>query len=81
MKSSTTSRPLAQRASAVANLAQAKAQRDQAELDLSYTTVRAAQPSVPAWDEEMDLVGNVVAQFEQRERALVGHEGLLWADG
>ena len=34
----------AQRASAVANLAQAKAQRDQAELNLSYTTVRAAEP-------------------------------------
>jgi membrane fusion protein, multidrug efflux system len=34
----------AQRASAVANLAQAKAQRDQAELNLSYTTVTAAQP-------------------------------------
>jgi membrane fusion protein (multidrug efflux system) len=33
----------AQRASAVANLAQAKAQRDQAELNLSYTTVTAAQ--------------------------------------
>jgi membrane fusion protein, multidrug efflux system len=34
----------AQRNSAVANLAQAEAQRDQAELNLSYTTVRAAQP-------------------------------------
>ena len=34
----------AQRKSAVANLAQAEAQRDQAELNLSYTTVRAAQP-------------------------------------
>ena len=33
----------AQRASAVANLAQAQAQRDQAELNLSYTTVTAAQ--------------------------------------
>jgi membrane fusion protein (multidrug efflux system) len=33
----------AQRASAVANLAQAKAQRDQADLNLSYTTVTAAQ--------------------------------------
>ena len=34
----------AQRNSAVASLAQAKAQRDQAQLNLSYTTVRAAQP-------------------------------------
>ena len=34
----------AQRNSAVANLAQAKAQRDQAQLNLSYTTVTAAQP-------------------------------------
>ncbi|MCA6126009.1 HlyD family secretion protein [Bradyrhizobium sp. WSM 1704] len=34
----------AQRKSAVANLAQMQAQRDQAELNLSYTTVRAAQP-------------------------------------
>jgi membrane fusion protein (multidrug efflux system) len=33
----------AQRASAIANLAQAKAQRDQAQLNLSYTTVQAAQ--------------------------------------
>jgi membrane fusion protein, multidrug efflux system len=35
---------VAQRASAVANLAQAKAQRDQAQLNLSYTTVTADQP-------------------------------------
>jgi membrane fusion protein, multidrug efflux system len=34
----------AQRESAVASLAQAKAQRDQAQLNLSYTTVTAAQP-------------------------------------
>ena len=34
----------AQHNSAVANLAQAKAQRDQAKLNLSYTTVTAAQP-------------------------------------
>ena len=34
----------AQRSSAVASLAQAEAQRDQAQLNLSYTTVRAAQP-------------------------------------
>ena len=34
----------AQRNSAVASLAQAKAQRDQAELNVSYTTVTAAQP-------------------------------------
>ena len=34
----------AQRNSAVANLAQAEAQRDQAKLNLSYTTVTAAQP-------------------------------------
>ncbi|HYZ41993.1 MAG TPA: HlyD family secretion protein, partial [Stellaceae bacterium] len=35
---------VAQRASALANLAQAKAQRDQAQLNLSYTIVRADQP-------------------------------------
>jgi membrane fusion protein, multidrug efflux system len=34
----------AQRNTAVANLAQAKAQRDQAQLNLSYTTLAAAQP-------------------------------------
>jgi membrane fusion protein, multidrug efflux system len=34
----------AQRSSAVASLAQAKARRDQAQLNLSYTTVTAAQP-------------------------------------
>jgi membrane fusion protein, multidrug efflux system len=34
----------AQRNSALANLAQAQAQRDQAQLNLSYTTVTAAQP-------------------------------------
>jgi membrane fusion protein, multidrug efflux system len=34
----------AQRNSALANLAQAKAQRDQAQLNLSYTTLTAAQP-------------------------------------
>src|SRR6202022_1852213 len=34
----------AQRSSAVASLAQAKAQRDQAQLNLSYTTVTADQP-------------------------------------
>jgi membrane fusion protein, multidrug efflux system len=34
----------AQRSSSDANLAQAKAQRDQAQLNLSYTTVTAAQP-------------------------------------
>jgi membrane fusion protein, multidrug efflux system len=34
----------AQRNSALANLAQAQAQRDQAKLNLSYTTVTAAQP-------------------------------------
>lgn len=34
----------AQRSSAIASLAQAQAQRDQAELNLSYTTVTAAQP-------------------------------------
>jgi membrane fusion protein, multidrug efflux system len=35
---------VAQRASALADLAQAKAQRDQAQLNLSYTIVRADQP-------------------------------------
>jgi membrane fusion protein (multidrug efflux system) len=35
---------IGQRASALANLARAKAQRDQAQLNLSYTTVTADQP-------------------------------------
>ena len=41
----------------------------------------AAQPSVPAGNEQVDLVRNVVAQLEERERALVGDECLLRADG
>ena len=49
----------AQHNSAVANLAQAKAQRDQAKLNLSYTTVRAAQPG-----RVVDL-GAAVGQFAQ----------------
>jgi membrane fusion protein, multidrug efflux system len=36
----------AQRSSAVASLEQAKAQRDQAQLNLSYTSVTAAQPGL-----------------------------------
>ncbi len=49
----------AQRASAVANLAQAKAQRDQAQLNLSYTTVKAAQPG------RIVSLGAAVGQFVQ----------------
>jgi len=49
----------AQRNSAVASLAQAQAQRDQAELNLSYTTVTAAQPG-----RVVDL-GAAVGQFAQ----------------
>jgi membrane fusion protein (multidrug efflux system) len=49
----------AQHNSAVANLAQAKAQRDQAKLNLSYTTVTAAEPG-----RVVDL-GAAVGQFAQ----------------
>ena len=49
----------AQRKSAVANLAQAKAQRDQAKLNLSYTTVMAAQPG------RVVNLGAAVGQFAQ----------------
>jgi membrane fusion protein (multidrug efflux system) len=49
----------AQRKSAVANLAQAEAQRDQAKLNLSYTTVTAAQPG------RVVNLGAAVGQFAQ----------------
>jgi membrane fusion protein, multidrug efflux system len=49
----------AQRNSAVASLAQAKAQRDQAQLNLSYTTVTAAQPG------RVVQLGAAVGQFAQ----------------
>jgi membrane fusion protein, multidrug efflux system len=54
----------AQRNSAVASLAQAKAQRDQAQLNLSYTTVIAAQPG------RVVNVGGAVGQFAQPGTAL-----------
>jgi membrane fusion protein, multidrug efflux system len=49
----------AQRKSAVASLAQAQAQRDQARLNLSYTTVTAAQPG------RVVNLGAAVGQFAQ----------------
>jgi membrane fusion protein (multidrug efflux system) len=49
----------AQRASAVASLAQAKAQRDQAQLNLSYTTVTADQPG------RVVQLGAAVGQYAQ----------------
>ncbi len=49
----------AQRNSAVASLAQAQAQRDQAQLNLSYTTVTAAQPG------RVVNLGAAVGQFVQ----------------
>jgi membrane fusion protein, multidrug efflux system len=49
----------AQRKSAVANLAQAQAQRDQAKLNLSYTTVTAAEPG------RVVNLGAAVGQFAQ----------------
>jgi membrane fusion protein (multidrug efflux system) len=49
----------AQRNSAVASLAQAEAQRDQAKLNLSYTTVTAAQPG------RVVNLGAAVGQFAQ----------------
>jgi membrane fusion protein (multidrug efflux system) len=49
----------AQRNSAAASLAQAKAQRDQAQLNLSYTTVTAAQPG------RVVNLGAAVGQFAQ----------------
>ena len=49
----------AQRASAVASLAQAKAQREQAQLNLSYTTVTADQPG------RVVQLGVAVGQYAQ----------------
>nr|WP_246175843.1 HlyD family secretion protein [Bradyrhizobium paxllaeri] len=57
----------AQRKSAVASLAQAKAQRDQAQLNLSYTTVTAAQPgrivNLSAAAGQFAQPGNSLAMF------------------
>src|SRR5262249_37082458 len=49
----------AQRESAIASLDQAKAQRDQAQLNLSYTTITAAQPG------RVVQLGAAVGQFAQ----------------
>ena len=54
----------AQRNSAVASLGQAKAQRDQAELNLSYTVVTAAQPG------RVVNLGAAVGQFVQAGTSL-----------
>jgi membrane fusion protein (multidrug efflux system) len=54
----------AQRASAVAHLQQAEAQRDQAKLNLSYTTVTAAQPG------RVVQLGAAVGQYAQAGTAL-----------
>jgi len=54
----------AQRESAVASLAQANAQRDQAQLNLSYTTVAAAQPG------RVVSLAAAVGQFAQPGSAL-----------
>jgi hypothetical protein len=42
---------------------------------------RATESSVPPWEEQMDLAGDVVAQIEQRERALVRDGRFLRSDG
>lgn len=54
----------AQRATAVARLQQAEAQRDQAKLNLSYTTVTAAQPG------RVVQLGAAVGQYAQAGTAL-----------
>jgi membrane fusion protein (multidrug efflux system) len=54
----------AQRNSAVANLAQAKAQQDQAQLNLSYTVVTAAQPG------RVVNLGAAIGQFAQQGTSL-----------
>lgn len=54
----------AQHASAVARLQQAKAQRDQAKLNLSYTTVTAAQPG------RVVQLGAAVGEYAQAGTAL-----------
>jgi membrane fusion protein (multidrug efflux system) len=54
----------AQRATAVARLRQAEAQRDQAKLNLSYTTVTAAQPG------RVVQLGAAVGQYAQAGTAL-----------
>jgi hypothetical protein len=43
-------------------------------------TRRATEPPVPARDEQVDPIRNVVAQLEQSERALVRDDGLLCPD-
>ncbi|MEH2493282.1 HlyD family secretion protein [Bradyrhizobium sp. AZCC 2230] len=57
----------AQRKSSVASLAQAKAQQDQAQLNLSYTTVTAAQPgrvvNLSAATGQFAQLGNGLATF------------------
>ena len=40
----------------------------------------SAESSVPAWDEQVNLVGDVVAQLEQRECAFVGDNRFLLSD-
>ena len=40
-----------------------------------------AQSAAPAWDEEVDGVGDVVAEVQQRERAVVGEERVGAANG
>src|SRR4029077_12595578 len=54
----------AQRASAAASLARSEAQRDQAELNLSYTTVTAAQPG------RVVNLGGAAGQFAQPGNSL-----------
>ncbi len=54
----------AQRSTAEANLAEARAQRDQARLNLSYTTVVAAQPG------RVVQLGGAVGQYAQAGTAL-----------
>lgn len=54
----------AQRASAVARLQQAEAQRDQAKLNLSYTTITAAQPG------RVVQLGAAVGEYAQAGTAL-----------
>jgi membrane fusion protein (multidrug efflux system) len=67
----------AQRASTVAGLAQAKAQRDQAQLNLSYTTVTADQPG------RVVQLGAAVGQYAQpgtNLTMLVPDDIWIWAN-
>jgi hypothetical protein len=42
---------------------------------------RPSQPPVPAWDEHVHSVGNVVTEVVQDKRTLMGNDGFFRSDG